>query len=154
MSTAEPVYYSNQGERGRKMSAQERFERLYTPEPNSGCWLWLGAGKRYGSFTNEFGKNESAHRFAYRTLVGPVPDGLTIDHLCRTKMCVNPFHMEPVTIRENCLRKPFQLNQYMNATHCIKGHILDGKNKVQRFCKKCHSDRNREYHQRRKLRNG
>lgn len=66
------------------------------------CWLWTSRQDRdgYGRFAVE-GKDFRAHRFAYKDLVGPIPDGLTIDHLCRVPGCVNPAHMEPVTAGEN-----------------------------------------------------
>lgn len=66
------------------------------------CWEWIGAriAAGYGVFWN--GRlNTYAHRFAYELLVGPIPAGLTIDHLCRNTSCVNPAHMEPVTRAEN-----------------------------------------------------
>ncbi len=70
------------------------------PEPNSGCWFWLGALSRgYGSL-----KNARAHRVAYEMTIGPIPEGLVIDHLCRVTSCVNPDHLEAVTQAENVRR--------------------------------------------------
>lgn len=70
-----------------------------------GCWLWTGArnSRGYGQWAVN-GLSRSVHRVAYEALVGPIPDGLTIDHLCRNKLCVNPDHLEPVTIAENVAR--------------------------------------------------
>lgn len=70
-----------------------------------GCWIWTGSveGKGYGHPTIA-GKKHPAHRLAYELLVGPVPEGLHLDHLCRVRRCVNPEHLEPVTSRENSLR--------------------------------------------------
>lgn len=72
--------------------------------PNA-CWPWLKAtdDDGYGAFS--IGpQSVIAHRFAYEDLVGPIPDGLTIDHLCRFTGCQNPVHMEPVTFAENARR--------------------------------------------------
>lgn len=70
-----------------------------------GCWVWTAHGNNrgYGRF-RVGGRQAYAHRVAYELRNGPIPPGLTIDHLCRNKMCVNPAHLEPVTLRENALR--------------------------------------------------
>lgn len=73
------------------------------------CWMWTGAicgaprGKGYGHL-NIGGRLVMAHRFAYELLVGPIPEGLVLDHLCREQYCVNPAHLEPVTQRTNVHR--------------------------------------------------
>lgn len=68
------------------------------------CWLWeRGTNGGYGMYWFR-GRNIAAHRFAYEALVGPIPEGLELDHTCRVKRCVNPAHLEPVTHRENILR--------------------------------------------------
>lgn len=68
----------------------------------AGCWLWTGtiAPNGYGYFAIK-GRSQQAHRVAYELLVGPIPDGLDLDHLCRVRACVNPDHLEPVTRSEN-----------------------------------------------------
>lgn len=82
-----------------------RFEASYVPEPNTGCWLWLGghtpAG--YGQIWYS-GRQGYAHRFAYELFRGPIPSGYDIDHLCRQRACVNPAHLEPVTHLVNVRR--------------------------------------------------
>lgn len=84
------------------------------PEPNSGCWLWLGRLRRgYGRFART-----GCHRYAYRKLVGAIPDGLQIDHLCRTTCCVNPAHLEAVTQRENTLRGEGVSARNARKAHC------------------------------------
>lgn len=92
----------------RNKTLLERFEEKYTPEPNTGCWLWLGSTTHdgYGTFSNNKrkGGNELAHRAAYTLFLGPIPKGLQLDHLCRVRCCVNPQHMELVSGRENVSR--------------------------------------------------
>lgn len=78
-------------------------------EKSEGCWLWIGTGNRsgYGHFSirGRGGRAKvGAHRFAYELAVGPIPDGLTIDHLCFNTSCVNPDHLEPVSQAENSKR--------------------------------------------------
>lgn len=66
------------------------------------CWPWVGARNSAGyGVVRINGINHLAHRVAYERTVGPIPEGLTIDHLCRTRSCCNPAHMEPVTREEN-----------------------------------------------------
>ncbi|MDP8961530.1 MAG: HNH endonuclease [Actinomycetota bacterium] len=71
------------------------------------CWEWLGGKDTwgYGTFTDEERRSIGAHRWAYQALVGPIPDGLTLDHLCCNPSCVNPAHLEPVTASENLSRR-------------------------------------------------
>lgn len=105
-----------------------RFRRGYIIDPVRGCWLWQ-RGKNaagYGYF-GASGRNHRAHRWAYEQHIGPIPDGLVLDHLCRVKNCVNPAHLEPVTTGEN-KRRGNQRNQHMGKTHCHRGHPLEGGN--------------------------
>lgn len=86
---------------------EERFWAKVEPEPNSGCWLWIGATTAgYGVLGR--GRREEgvvlAHRFAYVLLRGEIPGHLEPDHLCRMPPCVNPWHLELVTRRVNFLR--------------------------------------------------
>ena len=91
------------------------------------CWLWFGAvsNGRYGSF-NLDGRTTTAHRAVYRLMVGPIPEGLTIDHLCMVKLCVNPAHLEPATSAENTRRGRAA------RMRCKRGHPLSGPNLRQR----------------------
>jgi len=114
------------------------------------CWVWTKTPNAdgYGQFR---GSEKLAHRMAYVLEVGPIPEGLTIDHLCRVRICVNPSHLEPVTQQENSRRG--QGNHYAVATHCIHGHPFDEANtyryfnkstgKVTRSCRTCGRERMR-----------
>lgn len=86
-------------------TAEERFWAKVDKDGPNGCWLYLGAlqGKGYG-LISVVAKDVKAHRFAYESVVGPIPDGLSLDHLCRNPQCVNPAHLEPVTHLENVRR--------------------------------------------------
>jgi hypothetical protein len=70
-----------------------------------GCWLWTGRMNRNGyGRAYWYGKEPVVHRLVYEILIGQIPKGLVLDHLCRVRHCCNPEHLEPVTIRENTLR--------------------------------------------------
>ncbi len=82
-------------------------QRLYTQirRTTTGCWEWTGNVDSHGyGQTLYLGRRIGAHRFAYLLLVGEIPDGLVVDHLCRNRLCVNPDHLEPTTNRENVLK--------------------------------------------------
>ena len=68
------------------------------------CWPWLAAIQSGYGYIRQNGRPRLAHRVAYEHLVGPIPEGLDIDHLCRNRRCCNPLHMEPVTRSENVKR--------------------------------------------------
>jgi hypothetical protein len=107
------------------MTPTERFMAKVSARPD-GCWQWMGATDRYGYGLSLFyGRRERkhmAHRVAYEQFVGPIPEGLVIDHLCRNKGCVNPDHLEPVTIGENVLRGETIPARNLLKTHCHRGH--------------------------------
>lgn len=113
------------------------------------CWIWAGQtdGQGYGSVSIYVGNGRSttqrAHRLMYENLVGPIPKGLVIDHLCRNHTCVNPKHLEPVTSGENVLRGISSPAMNARKTHCLRGHPFDKKNTRitpvgGRKCRKCH----------------
>mgnify|MGYP001609562296 CR=1 FL=1 len=92
-----------------------------------GCWVWLDnynpagyGGMRRSKSTG--GEYVFAHRAMYELLIGPIPPGLVIDHLCRNRGCVNPAHLEPVTMRENVLRGVGVAAENAAKTHCDHGH--------------------------------
>ena len=115
----------------------DRFLDKVSPEPNTGCWLWTGslrgplghAAFAIGSRSDGTRRHVYAYRFAYETLVGPVPHGLELDHVnCSTPSCVNPRHLVAVSHRENVLRGRGVSADYARRTHCERGHLLGGAN--------------------------
>lgn len=101
-----------------------RFMAKVIPVPESGCWIWEGSLCRgYGSVCID-GKAYRAHRVSYQMHKGEIPEGLTIDHLCRVRCCVNPDHLEAVTNKENILRGTSPTAHNRRKTHCINGHEL------------------------------
>lgn len=106
------------------MTTAERF--LAKVEKTDACWLWTAAlfPNGYGTFWDGT-KHVRAHRYAYELLVGPIPEGLDLDHLCRVRHCVNPEHLEPVTRLENLLRAP---RFAPGRTHCPNEHELTARN--------------------------
>ncbi len=112
------------------------------------CWLWTGSKDRdgYGDIRTSGTGHRSAHRYAYTVLVGVIPGGLSLDHLCRVHACVNPDHLEPVTNRENILRGTAPSAENARKTACPAGHELAGENLLAlsrggRSCKACHRDK-------------
>jgi hypothetical protein len=125
-------------------------------EKTDACWLWRGSKDPAGYGIVKLERRQArAHRVAYELAVGPIPDGLTIDHLCENKGCVNPDHMEPVTRGVNNLRgnSPWALNA--KRLVCKHGHPLTGENlritpRGTRACKACSRRTTREWQAQRK----
>lgn len=127
--------------------------------PSEGCVLWTGA---LGPDGYAYSNGISFHRYIYELVVGPIPAGLVIDHLCHTRdascgggrtclhrRCVNPSHMEPVSAAENG-RRQVKARQ----TNCVNGHAFDAKNTYirpdgTRDCRACTCERQRRYKARR-----
>lgn len=142
-----------------KLTVQERLMAYISVDPVTGCWLWQKRRDRdgYGRFKVDC-KVQGAHRVSYELFVGPIPDGLPLDHLCRTRHCVNPAHLEPVTVRENTLRSPLAITALnVLKTHCPAGHPYDDDNTYRadggiRSCRACGRVKQRAYRQRKQQR--
>ncbi len=111
----------------------ERLMRAVSHVPGSlesDCWVSSLAANKNG-YTRIQVKREGrtapelSHRVSYEVLVGPIPDGLVLDHLCRNPPCVNPDHLEPVTLRENFMRGEHPLAVAARTNTCLQGHSLD-----------------------------
>jgi hypothetical protein len=102
------------------MSSKILLQPCPVPELPGDCWVWHGAiqSRGYGSFDYQ-GRRWSTHRLAYELLVGPIPDGLQVDHVCKVKRCCNPEHLEPVTGKVNCER-----TDAATKTRCVHDHPL------------------------------
>ena len=127
------------GKKARPVAERVLSKVIVTP---SECWEWQGQRDKAGYGRVSVGSRidgtkriASAHRTAYEAFVGPVPDGLELDHLCRNRGCVNPAHLEPVTRLENVRRA--------RRAHCPRGHLLEGRNLYlnpagnRRGCREC-----------------
>jgi len=128
------------------MTIEERFWSKV--EKTDGCWIWI-AGIRtdgYGEFHPIRTKTVMAHRFSYELIKGNIPAGLTLDHLCRNRPCVNPDHLEPVTLTENVLRGAGIPANYARSTHCSKGHERVRGADGYRTCRECLNAWKREYY--------
>lgn len=153
------------GARGPKARPEiDRLREKYRVLPN-GCWEWTAGrfSSGYGQFNREAHapgqrRGAHAHRVSYEILVGPIPEGLELDHLCRNRACVNPAHLEPVTHLENVRR-----GIRVNPSHCPQGHeytpdnkrvIWPGKStKAPSFaCRECHRESERRRRQERRER--
>lgn len=134
----------------KNIAPAERFWTKLNKNVSSGCWLWTAKveSNGYGRFWFD-GHSVLAHRFAYELVHGPIPKGLTIDHRCRTRACVNPAHMELVTMKTNVLRGAGITAELAAKTHCPRGHPYDMFNtyinhKGARVCRECQRERNRK----------
>lgn len=128
---------------------------FWSKTERSNCILWTGAlnSRGYGCFGVE-GKSQLAHRVAYEDVHGPIPDGMTVDHLCRVTRCVNVDHMEIVTIAENN-RRAREARGFRIGGECSAGHALIGENVIRSargrlICRECQ----RGYVRERRLREG
>jgi hypothetical protein len=123
-----------------------------------GCWIFMGsiARNKYGQIGGDgiLGNGKRilyAHRVSYELHRGPIPAGLELDHLCRVRCCVNPYHLEPVTNSENGKRSiPYSnVTIQANKTHCKAGHLFDITNTYifhgRRYCRTCHNANCRRY---------
>lgn len=122
------------------------------------CWLWTAYCDRdgYGQFSIR-SEPVRAYRMAYELSVGAIPEGLQLDHICRTRQCVNPRHLEPVTCQENVLRSDGLASENAKKTHCPQGHSYSVENTYikkgrKRVCRTCELAANRRrYYQKLEL---
>lgn len=132
--------------------------RRVEPCPATGCWLWTGktATNGYGVIVASPGKG-GAHRYFYQTLIGDVAKGLDLDHLCRVRCCVNPYHLEPVTRSVNLKRGAngdVIRSRMALVVACPSGHPYDEANTYyrpgtrQRDCLTCRRARSDAYNKR------
>lgn len=126
-------------------SAEQRFWTFVDRGADGvGCWLWTGKLDPNG-YARMWVKPKTlyAHRFAYELVIGPIPEGLTLDHRCRVRHCVNPSHLAPETLADNV-----RLARSANAekVNCPRGHVLDIVNSNgARECSVCKRDRANRY---------
>lgn len=118
----------------------------------SGCWVWQGRYTDQGyAVISQANREVRVHRLTYELWCGPIPDGLELDHLCRVRPCVNPYHLEPVSHQENMRRGHWSLR-----TACKNGHLFTPDNtytyRGYRCCRECH--RQYERVRQKKLREG
>jgi hypothetical protein len=127
-------------------SVAERFTEKYMVD-TAGCWLWRASMNNNGYGQIAIGTKDGgdrrrvlAHRLSYELARGPIPEGMSLDHLCRKPACVNPDHLEPVSHAENMRRS----RGYRRKTECKSGHALTPDNLVPRAgkegqfrCKAC-----------------
>lgn len=136
--------------------ALRSFGRRIGAQDARGCWPWLGHRQPngYGAFTIRIERGTHgrmvcwlAHRLSYSIAKGEIPRGLTLDHLCRNRACVNPDHLEAVPIRVNNLRGSGFAAINAVKTHCPNGHPYDERNTSvddgSRKCRRCKRERAR-----------
>lgn len=111
---------------------EERFYFYLHKGAEGGCWIWGGAlnDGGYGVFrlSGSDGAMTRVHRFAYELLVGPIPEGLELDHTCRIHPCANPAHLEPTTQKVNTLRGVSPMAENARKKKCPQGHLYDEAN--------------------------
>lgn len=140
------------------MTEQEKFESLYIPEPNTGCWLWLGNlnNSGYGSL-NINSHAWMAHRLSWTLFNGVIPDSAWVLHKCDNKSCVNPLHLflgnnsiNQIDARQKGVKLgwSYHHDKMRALTHCKYGHEYSVENTrtyvnklgyTHRLCRKCHA---------------
>lgn len=137
------------------MIAQFSIENFWKKvNKTDSCWIWLGHKNNFGYGRIHYTENGEylrtlAHRFSYKYLIGEVPVGLVLDHLCNNRLCVNPYHLKITTHRENILRGIGNPAINSKKTHCKNGHEFNKENtritKNGRQCVICRRKYSREW---------
>jgi len=121
-------------------------KRLWSRVDTTGiCWEWRGYVAPDGYGRLKLGtRNPAVHRVVWEFLVGPILEGMTLDHLCRVRHCVNPDHIEVVSLEENIRRAHVR-------SHCKRGHPLVGpRGERKEKCRPCAAERQARHRARRK----
>lgn len=153
--TAGPPIGRYLGMGGRGFTLWQRFIAKVRPTPN-GCWEWMGARipNGYGVIQAN-GRTEKAHRVGVQLSGRTIPDGDEVDHLCRNRACVNPWHLDVVSPRINVRRMNLALNVGSAKTHCPQGHPYSGDNLDERdgrrYCRECSRQYVRNWHAKQRL---
>ena len=126
-----------------------KYSNPYVEDPDSGCWIWQGTKtpRGYGTCQRN-GKGVYAHRLYWEQANGPIPDGLTIDHLCNNPSCVNPDHIALATQYDNMMRGSGPSAVNARKTHCVRGHEFTPDNTYisktgKRRCRACGAEDHR-----------
>lgn len=149
-----PACYMRAKKRG-TLPPKQRRPLPFTLTPN-GCWEWRGRSDTgYGAAG--WNGEVNAHRSMYRLMLGPIPPGMELDHLCRNRACCNPDHLEVVTHRENVLRGDSPAAHHARQTHCVNGHEFTPDNiysppRGGRQCRACKRERDVLYGRRNRAR--
>jgi hypothetical protein len=135
------------------MATKSLTERILgaTKTNETGCWIWqLKLHSQGYARMSVNGRGTYVHRLSYQIWIGPIAEGLQIDHLCRVRSCCNPWHLEAVTPRTNSLRGESVAARAAKVKQCPHGHPYEGSNLIikkdgSRGCRECHRDGGRRY---------
>ncbi len=140
----------------KRMSLLDRALSKVSPEPNTGCWLWTGGAMAPGyGVIQVAGRARLAHRIIWQELRGPIPDGMVLDHVCRTRPCVNPDHLRIVSPRINAIENSDSFAAKNAAKSCcpVCGNAYSPEGRLfGRRCHVCKTRRMKEYRRRPEVR--